>query len=65
MPIKLTPTKENCEHENWTGEGAGVCPDCNMLFVYCHACSLAGGAERAIYHDEPACPHDETGKEST
>lgn len=23
--------------------------------VYCHSCSLAGGADRAIYHEPPAC----------
>lgn len=26
--------------------------------VYCHACSIAGGAERAVYHQAPACSEE-------
>lgn len=40
-----------------------ICGDCNKWFpavaeveeIYCHACSLAGGAEIAVYHAGPAC----------
>ena len=31
-------------------EGKGRYPE-----IYCHACSQGGGADRAIYHDPPAC----------
>jgi hypothetical protein len=26
--------------------------------VYCHACSVAGGADRPVYHLGPPCPAD-------
>ena len=40
-----------------------LCNGCKKWFpavaevveVYCHECSKAGGAERAIYHAAPAC----------
>lgn len=50
--------KPDCEHED--APDVGPCPGCGMVMVYCHACSDAGGAERAIYHGEPACPTRET-----
>ena len=39
------------------------CPRCGVEFVvkalepdvYCHACSVAGGADRAVYHAPPVC----------
>ena len=50
------------------GSGQGRCPECiesgfnatgtlssEDEEVYCHACSVAGGADRAIYHKGPAC----------
>ncbi len=45
----------DCEHER-APDGEGPCPDCGMVFVLCRPCSEAGGADRAIYHGEPACP---------
>lgn len=30
--------------------------------VYCHACSVAGGADRAIHHSPPACPAPPAGE---
>lgn len=34
--------------------GRGPKPS-NPDMVYCHECSKAGGAERPIYHEPPAC----------
>lgn len=48
----FTRPEDDCEH---AGIGPGQCPDCGMTFVYCHGCSEAGGAERAIYHAGPVC----------
>jgi hypothetical protein len=31
--------------------------------VYCHECSKAGGADRAIYHEPPACTPESPAKE--
>ena len=32
------------------------CPECaGNIEVYCHGCSVAGGADRAIYHAPPVC----------
>lgn len=45
--------EDDCDHER--GPNAGQCPDCGMTFVYCHACSEAGGAEMPIYHAAPVC----------
>lgn len=28
----------------------------DLIAVYCHACSVAGGADRAVYHCPPVCP---------
>lgn len=39
-----------------------VCELCAKS-VYCHACSEAGGADRAIYHLPPACPDSVIGEE--
>jgi len=51
----------------WNGED-GAAPQaslCDMVaqikkekpeYIYCHACSKAGGAEMPIYHSAPACP---------
>ena len=47
--------QELCEHENCPGEGK--CPDCGVEFIYCHPCSVAGGADRAIYHMAPECSY--------
>lgn len=49
---------ENCEHEDVTDpsdRNEETCRACGQVFVYCHGCSLAGGAERAIYHSAPVC----------
>jgi len=40
-----------------------LCEDCDKWFpmvaeveeIYCHECSKAGGAGKAIYHAAPAC----------
>ncbi len=48
----FTRPEDDCEH---AGIGPGQCPECGMTFVYCHGCSEAGGAERAIYHAGPVC----------
>lgn len=50
--------QNDCEHDNCSpllnGElGESKCNDCGMEFLYCHTCSLAGCAERAIYHADP------------
>ncbi len=39
--------------------GVKFCLECGLpikVTVYCHPCSEAGGADRAIYHLGPACP---------
>ena len=28
--------------------------------IYCHPCSVAGGAEMPVYHDSPACKVNDT-----
>lgn len=47
----------NCEHEQCLelGNGESLCLGCGATFIYCHACSEAGCAERAICHMPPAC----------
>jgi hypothetical protein len=47
-----------CEHENLSSapEHEKKCPECGMVFVYCHPCSEAGGAESPVYHTPPPCP---------
>ena len=54
---------------HWYGGDCGECPKLEKGFpecferrenvkgpdVYCHECSKAGGAERAIYHLPPVC----------
>lgn len=32
-----------------------VCKECGTVFVYCHACSLASGADKGVYHTPPTC----------
>ena len=60
--IPINPPND-CEHDgdDWliprpNGRlGERKCLACQMEFIYCHPCSLAGGAEMAIYHEGPAC----------
>lgn len=49
-----------CDHSSGSllpgvGEGDSQCTDCGMVFLCCHGCSEAGGADRAIYHAPPEC----------
>lgn len=47
-----------CEHEGDLIERSGryYCPGCSREFLVCNPCSLAGGADRAVWHEAPACP---------
>lgn len=42
-----------------TGHGAIALTHVEPHVVYCHECSKAGGADRAIHHAPPACPSEE------
>ncbi len=48
----------NCISNERTGSDL-LCDDCRKPVVYCHACSRAGGGERAIHHTPPACGEGE------
>ena len=63
----MKPEKVKCEEcggTGWEEVGFGLVP-CEICGgegeyeqVYCHPCSVAGGADRAIYHEPPACPEE-------
>ena len=64
------PKPEPCKHPKFD-IGMQECPECGRTRraiiaeevnrantppeVYCHGCSVAGGAMRAVYHDPPVC----------
>lgn len=51
----------------YSGPGTypGPCPKCKGTgkqedtTIYCHECSIAGGADRPVYHEPPACEQTE------
>lgn len=55
---KLEPVADIAKEILSEFDGSFECdPEFNYLMkeIYCHECSKAGGAERAIYHLPPAC----------
>ncbi len=63
--MKICPKCNNTEVSTYS-KTLDICFDCDEVFptvedqkeIYCHPCSKAGGAERAIYHLPPACKGD-------
>lgn len=57
---EIKEIKEEMEEFGWVipsqPDGKLKCPECaGNIEVYCHECSVAGGADKPIYHALPVC----------
>lgn len=56
---------DHCDERRSPTERFGmlVCGECGNVLMWCgecHACSVSGGADRAVYHAEGPCKEDPT-----